>query len=456
MLTIIKSEMSLIYIGLLYNKSAVTSGVRTSLDVIILALVITAIGGLLFYRFFNSRFWLSIMLTEVGELTIKLNGKTRNIKKLVHEFNGTINRLSVYEDHTLVNLLEEKNRSVAIVNSISDPLFILDKNHRIVMANNACEQFFNFDVSKVRGRHFLEAIREGELFGYISASMSSTQPVSKKVLHFDKDVDYYFNVIVTQSSDPDNQLNGCIVLMKNVTDYKDLERLKTEFVATVSHEFKTPLTSILMGASMLEDKTLGTLSDEQMDVVKAIAEDGERLSDFVNELLEVSKLESEKADYTFEACSINAIVDNSVSRFINIAQKKNVLIFNNVDHNVPFVYADVERVSWVMNNLLNNALKYTKSGDQITISTKLEGNYIETAVHDTGDGIPPECLRRIFDEFVQVKEENIEVRGTGIGLAVAKDIITAHRGQISVESEIHAGTTFRFTLPLVNYKYMEE
>jgi len=456
MLTIIKSEMSLIYIGLLYNKSAVTSGVRTSLDIIILALVITAIGGFLFYRFFNSRFWLSIMLTEVGELTIKLNGKNRNMKKLAHEFNGTIKRLSVYEDRTLVNLLEEKNRSVAIVNSISDPLFILDKNHRIVMANNACEQFFNFDVSKVRGRHFLEAIWEDELFGYISASMSSTQPVSKKVLHFDKDVDYYFNVIVTQSSDPDNQLNGCIVLMKNVTDYKDLERLKTEFVATVSHEFKTPLTSIIMGASMLEDKTLGTLSDEQMDVVKAIAEDGERLSGFVNELLEVSKLESEKADYTFEACSINAIVDNSVSRFINIAQKKNVLIFNNVDHNVPFVYADVERVSWVMNNLLNNALKYTKSGDQITISTKLEGNYIETAVHDTGDGIPHECLRRIFDEFVQVKEENIEVRGTGIGLAVAKDIITAHRGQISVESEIHAGTTFRFTLPLVNYKYMEE
>jgi len=451
MLTIIKSEMSLIYIGLLYNKSAVTSGVRTSLDIIILALVITAIGGFLFYRFFNSRFWLSIMLTEVGELTIKLNGKNRNMKKLAHEFNGTIKRLSVYEDRTLVNLLEEKNRSVAIVNSISDPLFILDKNHRIVMANNACEQFFNFDVSKVRGRHFLEAIWEDELFGYISASMSSTQPVSKKVLHFDKDVGYYFNVIITQSSDPDNQLNGCIVLMKNVTDYKDLERLKTEFVATVSHEFKTPLTSIIMGASMLEDKTLGTLSDEQMDVVKAIAEDGERLSGFVNELLEVSKLESEKADYTFEACSINAIVDNSVSRFINIAQKKNVLIFNNVDHNVPFVYADVERVSWVLNNLLNNALKYTKSGDHITISTKLEGNYIETAVHDTGDGIPPECLRRIFDEFVQVKEENIEVRGTGIGLAVAKDIITAHRGQISVESEIHAGNTFRFTLPLVNY-----
>jgi signal transduction histidine kinase len=109
-----------------------------------------------------------------------------------------------------------------------------------------------------------------------------------------------------------------------------------------------------------------------------------------------------------------------------------------------------------MNNLLSNGLKYTKSGDQIAISTKLEGNYIEIAVHDTGEGIPPECLLRIFDEFVQVKEENIEVRGTGIGLAVAKDIITAHRGQISVESEIHAGTTFRFTLPLVNYKYMEE
>jgi signal transduction histidine kinase len=125
-----------------------------------------------------------------------------------------------------------------------------------------------------------------------------------------------------------------------------------------------------------------------------------------------------------------------------------VTIVNDVDENLSRIFSDFERVTWVMNNLLSNALKYTRSGDSITISAKRIGNMIETSVKDTGDGIPSEYLDRIFDKFVQVKGHDIEARGTGLGLAVAKEIITAHRGEISVESEMDAGSTFRFTLPL--------
>jgi signal transduction histidine kinase len=185
-----------------------------------------------------------------------------------------------------------------------------------------------------------------------------------------------------------------------------------------------------------------------MDVVKAILEDGEKLSGFVTELLEVSKLESGKAIYSFEPCSLSAIVENSVRQFSETAGRENVTIVNDVDEKLPFVYADFERVTWVMNNLLSNALKYTKSGDYITISARLRGHTIETSVKDTGDGIPTEYIDRIFDKFVQVKGHDIEARGTGLGLAVAKEIVTAHRGKISVESEMDAGSTFRFTIPL--------
>jgi len=327
-------------------------------------------------------------------------------------------------------------------------LIVLDHNYKIVMVNNACEQFFDFAESKMLGNHFLEAIRDGELFNFITGSVESGKTICEKVLYFEKDKGYYFNVVITQNSDAEHNSKGCIVLMQNVTEFKELERIKTDFVATVSHEFKTPLTSIIMGASMLEGGNLGIVSEEQMDVVKAIIEDGERLSGFVTELLEVSKLESGKAVYSFEPCSLSAIIESSVRQFSETAGRENVTIENDVEEDLPRVYADFERVTWVMNNLLSNALKYTRSGDFITISAKRKDNIIETSVKDTGDGIPPEYLDRIFDKFVQVKGHDIEARGTGLGLAVAKEIVTAHRGKISVESEMDAGSTFRFTLPL--------
>jgi len=199
---------------------------------------------------------------------------------------------------------------------------------------------------------------------------------------------------------------------------------------------------------MLEGGNLGTLSEEQMDVIKAVIEDGERLSGFVTELLEISKLESGKAIYSFVPCSLSKIVEYSVRQFAETAQRQNVTLNNDVDEDLPPIYADFERITWVMNNLLSNSLKYTKAGDYITISARIKDKFIETSVKDTGDGIPSEYLDRIFDKYVQVKGRDIEMRGTGLGLAVAKEIVTAHQGQISVESEMDAGSTFRFTLPL--------
>jgi signal transduction histidine kinase len=439
------------------KKSTAAEDARTSLDFILIISLGAVAGGFLLSGFLVNRFLLPIhLLTEsiskvrAGELNIKLNVKTGDeTEKLIHEFNEMISRLSAYEKSTMGTLMDEKNKSVAIVKSISDPLIVLDKNYKIVMANGACEQFFDFEESNLLGKHFLEAIRDGELFNFITNSMESPDAICEKVLYFEKDNSYYFNVIVTKNLDAEqHQIKGCIILMQNVTGFKELERIKTDFVATVSHEFKTPLTSIIMGASMLEGGNLGILNKEEKEVVKAIIEDGEKLSGFVTELLEVSKLESGKAVYSFEPCSLSAIIEGSVRQFTETAQRENVTIINGVDENLPAVYADLERVIWVMNNLLSNALKYTRSGDSITISAKQKGKFLETSVKDTGDGIPSEYLDRIFDKFVQVKGHDIEARGTGLGLAVAKEIVTANGGEISVESEMDAGSTFRFTLPL--------
>jgi PAS domain S-box-containing protein len=438
------------------KKTDTSKNAEVFIYTLLIVSFIAVVGGLILSWYFVNRFLHPIhLLTEsisrvrAGELNIKLNLKTNDeAGKLVYEFNEMTQRLSVYDKSTLGTLMEEKNKSLAIVKSISNPLIVLDKNYKVVMANSACEQFFGFVESDVLCKHFLEAVRNGELFNFIIESVEKGDIYSEKIMNFEKDKEYYYGVGVTQIRDTDDNATGYIVLMQNVTGLKELERIKTDFVATVSHEFKTPLTSIIMGASMLEGGNLGSLNGEQLDVVKTIIEDGERLSGFVSELLEISKLESGGAVYSFEQCSLSAIVENSVRQFAETAQRQNVTINNDIDEDIPTVYADYERITWVMNNLLSNALKYTKAGDYITISARIKGHTIETSVKDTGDGIPYEYLDRIFDKFVQVKGHDIELRGTGLGLAVAKEIVTAHKGQITVESEMDAGSTFRFTLPL--------
>lgn len=442
--------------AMLKKKVNAAESAGNSLCLILVLSMFAVTSGFLLSRYLVNRFLRPVhLLTEnisqvsAGKLDKRLEVKTGDeLEKLVHEFNDMIERLSAYEQSTMGTLMEEKDKSVAIVKSIADPLIVLDRNYKVVMVNKACEEFFGFEEGKALGKHFLESIRDGELFNFITASVESERAISEKVLYFEKGNDYYFNVTVTKNDNSDRQNKGCIVLMQNVTGFKELERIKTDFVATVSHEFKTPLTSIIMGASMLEGGNLGILGKEQKTLVDTIIEDGERLSGFVNELLEVSKLESGKAVYSFEPCSISAIAEGSVRQFTETAQRENVTLSNDIDENLPPVYADFERITWVLNNLLSNALKYTKSGDFITVSAGVKGAYMEVTVKDTGDGIPQEYLDRIFDKFVHVKGHDIEARGTGLGLAVSKEIVTAHRGNISVESELDAGSTFRFTLPL--------
>lgn len=449
--------------AMLKKKVNAAASAGNSLCLILVLSMFAVTGGFLLSRYLVNRFLQPVhLLTEnisqvsAGKLDKRLEIKTGDeLEKLVCEFNNMIERLSAYEQSTMGTLMEEKDKSVAIVKSIADPLIVLDRNYKVVMVNKACEEFFDFEEGKALGKHFLESIRDGELFNFITASVESERAINEKVLYFEKGNDYYFNVTVTKNDNSDRQNKGCIVLMQNVTGFKELERIKTDFVATVSHEFKTPLTSIIMGASMLEGGNLGILGKEQKALVDTIIEDGERLSGFVNELLEVSRLESGKAVYSFEPCSISAIAENSVRQFTETAQRENVTLSNDIDENLPPVYADFERITWVLNNLLSNALKYTKSGDFITVSAAVKGAYMEVTVKDTGDGIPQEYLDRIFDKFVQVKGHDIEARGTGLGLAVSKEIVTAHRGNISVESELDAGSTFRFTLPLARQQQGE-
>ena len=253
---------------------------------------------------------------------------------------------------------------------------------------------------------------------------------------------------VTAIKNTEQKNAGLIVALHDVTEFKELEKVKTDFVATISHEFKTPLTSIMMAASMLLENGMGELNGEQREALEALEEDGERLSSLVGELLELSRIESGSAVYDRKPCRIKDIVEAVVQGFAEYAGKLGVGIAHTVGDELPLVMADPGKIQWVFNNLISNALKYTGPGDTISIDARAGDDQVVVSVKDTGAGIPADYLEKIFDKFVQVRDGEIDVRGTGLGLSVSREIIRAHNGTIYAQSELNKGSTFTFDLPV--------
>ena len=374
---------------------------------------------------------------EVGELALEFNNMTR--------------RLLEYDKSTIGKLMIEKNKSLAIVKSIYDPLIVMDTDFKIILLNSACEKFFHVDEEKAINKHFLEVIQHGELFECITSVLQPNYESKEKTLVLKSDgYDFYFNVLVTKVKDAELRITGFVVTFHNVTELKQLEMVKTDFISTISHEFKTPLTSILMGTSLMENENLGTLTRKQKNILYTISEDGERLSTLVNNLLELSRIESGKSVFNLIPYSIVQIIQNCMNAIQKQVTNKDVKIYFESVDDLPLVIVDVEKISWVINNLLTNALKYTGKGDLIHIRADERDRELWISVRDSGIGIPEEYQEKIFEKFVQVKGHDLEVRGTGLGLAIVKEIVEVHGGKIWCESKPDAGSMFTFTLPVIS------
>ncbi|QAT39422.1 ATP-binding protein [Clostridium sp. JN-9] len=372
------------------------------------------------------------------------------IGELSMEFNNMTNRLTQFEQSTLGRVIAEKNKSLAIVKSISDPIIVLDTNYKVLLINNALEDLFEIKEEDALNKYFLEVIRSGELYDYIQSAYKTHYEVPEnKIMYFKfNDKDFYFNVVVTVLNDSEKNSAGMVVLFQNITGIKQVEKIKSDFIATVSHEFKTPLTSLMMGTSLINEESIGTLNHQQKDIIAAIKEDSEKLLSLVNNLLTLSKIESNNSIFNMEPNSINEIIQESMKGFMEQAKNSGVKLSCKLDNDIPMVKADFEKVTWVINNLISNALKFTKSGDSIFISAFRNQDKLCVSVKDTGIGIPEEYREKIFDKFVQVKQGDDTSTGTGLGLSIAKEIVEAHGGEIWCESKLASGSEFLFTLPI--------
>jgi NtrC-family two-component system sensor histidine kinase KinB len=240
---------------------------------------------------------------------------------------------------------------------------------------------------------------------------------------------------------------GVVLLFRDITSLKELDRLKSEFVMTASHELRTPLTSLGMSIDLLREKVQGKLKEKEEQLLSAAHEDLQRLKALVNDLLDLSRIEAGKIEMDFDRVSVQLLFEKAVSSLIAQANDKDIQLTFSAPSGLPLVKADANKITWVLTNLISNALRYTSSGGKIHLYAEHFGAQTYVSVSDDGAGIPYEYQTKIFEKFVQVKSRQDAV-GTGLGLTICKEIVRAHGGTIWVDSAPGEGSTFTFTLPV--------
>ncbi len=389
----------------------------------------------------------AVKVGEGGLDTTILIESEDEIGKLAEEFNRMTEKMRKYGELNVQKLISEKQKSEGIVRSISSPLLVTDAEHRIVLANPASEELFDFKEEKAIGKHVLEVIKDERIFKLINAiiegeedkNLRTTLPIEKNqtTLH------YQGSVVPVFGQDGDIKL--IVTIFDDITKLKELDSLKSEFVSTVSHEFRTPLTSMNMSIGMLLGNKFGELNEKQTKLLSAAKEDCERLKNLVSDLLDLSKIESGKIEMEFKSHPVRALMEASIKTFEELASDKEIELMIDVEEDL-MVYADANKIIWVLTNLLGNALRYTTGGGKISVNAEAKGSRVYVSVKDTGKGIPLEYQNKIFEKFVRVYSDEEDPGGTGLGLAISREIVEAHGGKIWVTSQPGKGSTFTFTL----------
>lgn len=375
------------------------------------------------------------------------------ISELAKEFNTMTEKLKKYDLLNIKRLMKEKQKAESIVESITDGIIVTDEDNKIILVNSAAEKALGIKEKEVINKHFLEGIKEEEIFDIIKnikerSELSDTKKYTDITLECDEQKKHYHvNVRPIRNKNGDNI--GMVTLMQDITKLKEVDQMKSDFVSTVSHEFRTPLTSIGMSVGLLLEGLTGDVTEDQRELLDAIKEDNERLKSLVSDLLDLSRLESGKIQMDIDSYNISKIIDHSVKPFYRQAKDKKVSINIDIKKNIPKVKADFNKISWVLTNLINNALRYTPEdgSGKIKIKVKDTANRLLISVSDNGKGIPEEYKKKVFEKFIQVKDAKGENEGgTGLGLAISKEIVNAHGGDIWIESKMGEGSTFYFTL----------
>jgi len=385
-----------------------------------------------------------------GDLSARVQvDSTDEVGILATEYNRMAENLRQLRDSDVGKLLVAQQTTEAAIDSLYDPVIVTDAEGRVTKLNPAAEEVFGSE-NENSGMHVGEVARDVRIAGAVAETLESQRPVAgdgmSAVLPFAvAGSERAFRLRTTPMRDNEHHLLGAVTLLEDITHLREIDRLKSDFIATASHELRTPLTSVQMGVHLLLERAAGELTDKQVEVLSACREDCERLDKLMRDLLDLSGIEAGKSKPRLEPIRTRDLINDATKELRPQVESKGLNFTIDAPVDLPPVKADRSQVERVLSNLVVNALRYTKHGE-IRISAEPRGTSVAVSVSDTGSGIPQEYLPHVFDKFVQVP--GAATGGAGLGLAISRLIVEAHGGQISVQSEQGKGSTFTFTLPI--------
>ncbi|HIE37773.1 MAG TPA: GAF domain-containing protein, partial [Anaerolineae bacterium] len=351
----------------------------------------------------------------------------------------------------------EAAKSQAILEGVADGVMVADARGEIILFNAAAERILEIPRERalgcstremlglygVEGRAWLEAIED---WAANPADRTPEDFVAERLELGQRVVSVHVSPVIKGS-----EYLGTVSVFRDVTAEVEADRAKSEFVSTVSHELRTPMTSIKGYADLLLMGAVGELSDQQRHFLGIIRSNADRLTALVNDLLDISRIETGRVELDLKAVHLHEVVDQVIGTLQGRAQSRGIVLETRVPEDLPAVWGDGARVAQVLTNLVGNAIQYTPPGGEVIVSARPAGDMLEVAVTDTGIGISKENQARIFDRFFRADDPLVqETPGTGLGLPITASLVHMHGGEIWVESELGEGSTFIFTLPLVS------
>jgi two-component system phosphate regulon sensor histidine kinase PhoR len=367
-------------------------------------------------------------------------------QKEVSQLAQNINDLVRQQKKILAQITAEKNRMQTILNSMTEGVVALDNQGNVLLLNSAVENFLGVTREAYLGKNILNLIRNYDLERAVKQALKSERPITQEFQLIYPEPNFYY-LKATPLKNQEQEKEGIVLLLRNITKEKKLDQMRTEFVANVSHELRTPLTSI---SGFLETLREGAIDDPAAAhrSLEIMSQETNRLAKLIDELLHLSKIEERRVVHRWQLVQLKEIINQVAVTFQPQAQQKSLTLTVEIPVELPSISGDPDLLAQVLTNLVDNSIKYTLPGGQVLIRATTYRDNVQVEVKDTGIGIPPEDLPRVFERFYRVEKARArELGGIGVGLAIVKHIIKAHGGSIKAESIPNQGSSFKVTLP---------
>ncbi|WP_068773544.1 two-component system histidine kinase PnpS [Paenibacillus sp. FJAT-26967] len=421
-------------------------------------LILFAAAGIISYRIARGLTRPIENITQVAQQITNRNYKARVETQSLDEvgqLGQAINRMADSLQMQMNRILEHEGRLKGVLENMGSGILMVDKDQRIVLVNRSVEDILGFSSSELYGKKYNEAKQQFELTKLIQECIETNKYIrEEKIFYYP--VERILEISLSPILQAGGEWSGVLVVLHDITAIRRLERMRSEFVANVSHELKTPIAAV---KGFSETLLAGALDDRETakSFLQIIFDESERLNRLVGDILELSKIESKRIPLQLSPTSLDSIIEKSLQMMESEAAKKKISLSMSAEENL-YLEADEDRISQILINLLANGINYTPEGGTVSVQAEsiehdggMDDERIRISIKDSGIGIPSKDLPRIFERFYRVdKARSRSSGGTGLGLSIVKHLVDMHQGTIRVESEVGSGTEFIIELPVIH------